>query len=288
MAKYDTPAQISFVLKHTGVASLSIVGHSQGALQALLALSDSSSRDNQRQQHLQSKVNLVVALAPMSTLKHQRSHLFKIVAKIKAEKMYDILGAGELSARYLARKLFPPSDNHHGNNAAFSARMIKMLSLFDESNNIDPNKMSRIMTYEPSCTSVTNITHWCQIIRSGSFQAFDYGSEAANQAAYGTSRPPPLELKGLNVPVAVFYGGNDVLATVQDVEEFMLPLLRRDNNNGGSGSDASGAVVKATKEPSYGHVDFIFAEDACTKVYPDVVALLQQYNNNNNNQGQQR
>lgn len=46
--------------------------------------------------------------------------------------------------------------------------------------------------------------HFIQIIRSGRFQLFDYGSAAANSARYGTPRPPDIgaqywRLAGLHI-----------------------------------------------------------------------------------------
>jgi hypothetical protein len=46
--------------------------------------------------------------------------------------------------------------------------------------------------------------HFIQIIRSGRFQLYDYGSPAANAARYGTPRPPDIgaqywRLAGLHI-----------------------------------------------------------------------------------------
>jgi pimeloyl-ACP methyl ester carboxylesterase len=64
MAKYDLPANVEYVLKTTGFETLSFVGHSQGITHALASLSTKS--------QLKSKINLVVALAPVAFLEYQR------------------------------------------------------------------------------------------------------------------------------------------------------------------------------------------------------------------------
>jgi hypothetical protein len=44
--------------------------------------------------------------------------------------------------------------------------------------------------HDPSGTSVMNMAHWKQIYDSGKFQAFNYGSAAANNQHYGQPTPP--------------------------------------------------------------------------------------------------
>lgn len=50
--------------------------------------------------------------------------------------------------------------------------------------------MDVFIGHDPSGTSVLNMAHWRQIERDGIFRAFDYGSAAANQAAYNQTTPP--------------------------------------------------------------------------------------------------
>jgi hypothetical protein len=37
----------------------------------------------------------------------------------------------------------------------------------------------------PAGTSTMNIIHWCQMVRSGLQQMYDFGSESANKEHYG-------------------------------------------------------------------------------------------------------
>lgn len=48
--------------------------------------------------------------------------------------------------------------------------------------------------HDPSGTSVMNMKHWKQMLDSGKFQAFDYGSFGANIARYGQPVPPVWDL----------------------------------------------------------------------------------------------
>ena len=59
MAKYDQPALFDFVLKKTGVESVSYIGHSQGTQQIFAALIDNA-------EFFKPKINVAIMLAPVT------------------------------------------------------------------------------------------------------------------------------------------------------------------------------------------------------------------------------
>lgn len=62
MALYDVPAMIDYVLNNTKMLSLAYIGHSQGNLVAFAGLSVNKIPS--------SKINILIALGPVSTLKY--------------------------------------------------------------------------------------------------------------------------------------------------------------------------------------------------------------------------
>jgi len=246
MAKYDLPAQINYVLQTTGATTLSYIGHSQGTAQAFAAFSTN--------ENLQSKVNLFVALAPVVCLKHQSSQIFKILASLKTETLITMLGIGEIAQTQISRSLLP----------ALAAKLIgttgfnDLWSLFMDCD-IDHAALPILTQYEPSPTSSQNLAHWSQLVRSGTFHAFDYG-EAENLKLYGQATPQIYDLKNIHIPVAAFYGDLDYLANPIDIESFLLKELPN--------------VVKAKKIENFKHNDFVWGRNAWEKVYHDVVELL--------------
>jgi lysosomal acid lipase/cholesteryl ester hydrolase len=62
MALYDLPAMIYYVLNATKMSSLGYIGHSQGTM---MAFADSSVNTE-----LASKLNVLIALGPVSTVKY--------------------------------------------------------------------------------------------------------------------------------------------------------------------------------------------------------------------------
>ena len=73
MAEYDDDTMINFILKYTKYEKLSYVGHSEGTMQMFSAAS--------LQLPFTKKVNLFIALAPVSFIKHIKSPEVILLAK---------------------------------------------------------------------------------------------------------------------------------------------------------------------------------------------------------------
>jgi len=99
------------------------------------------------------------------------------------------------------------------------------------------------------------------MIKSGTFQAYDYGT-SENIKHYNQSTPPQYNVSNNTIPTAIFTGGRDALADPTDVAR-LLPLLQN--------------VVYVHNEPGYVHLDFVWGVDACIKIYPQIVQLIQKY-----------
>jgi pimeloyl-ACP methyl ester carboxylesterase len=84
MASYDLPANINYILKRTGLKSVGYVGHSQGTIQAFAAFSEN--------EDIQSKVNVFVALAPVTYVYHQESKLVSYLASLDVDKIFQLFG----------------------------------------------------------------------------------------------------------------------------------------------------------------------------------------------------
>ena len=91
------------------------------------------------------------------------------------------------------------------------------------------------------------MAHWKQLLDSGKWEAFDYGSAAENRAHYGQDKPPAYDPKKIRVPLRWFAGNEDELADKTDVNRFW-PLLN---------PQAQGSLKFYTA----GHVTFIWGLD---------------------------
>ncbi|KAH0623582.1 hypothetical protein JD844_006496 [Phrynosoma platyrhinos] len=99
-----------------------------------------------------------------------------------------------------------------------------------------------------------------KVKKSGVFKAFDYGSENVKKYHQGT--PPAYNIQGMDVPIAVWSGGSDIMATPKDTEQ-LLPLLRN--------------LIYYKEIPHWMHYDFIFGLDAHQEVYDELIEIVQNF-----------
>jgi hypothetical protein len=87
-----------------------------------------------------------------------------------------------------------------------------------------------------------------QSIRNGTFAKFDYGKK--NAEVYGQDQPPLYDLGSIHgARIAVFYGGEDKLTCKEDVERLIAELPKE-------------SVAYVQYEEEYGHLDFVWGDDA--------------------------
>ncbi|XP_063128001.1 gastric triacylglycerol lipase isoform X2 [Rattus norvegicus] len=113
--------------------------------------------------------------------------------------------------------------------------------------------------HNPAGTSVQDFLHWAQLVRSGKFQAFNWGSPSQNMLHYNQKTPPEYDVSAMTVPVAVWNGGNDILADPQDVA-MLLPKLSN--------------LLFHKEILAYNHLDFIWAMDAPQEVYNEMISMM--------------
>lgn len=120
-----------------------------------------------------------------------------------------------------------------------------------------------IMGHTPAGASTDQMIHYGQSIRSGRFRQFDHGA-ISNMFTYGRLTPPPYNLRNIVAPVALHYSLNDWLAATVDVQE----LFR------GLGNVVGGFV---TADARFNHFDFLWAIDARSLVYNQVIDIMRRF-----------
>lgn len=112
------------------------------------------------------------------------------------------------------------------------------------------------------CIAVTYLT--LQSLHHGRFQAFDYGWQE-NMKKYHQRTPPLYGLKNVDIPVSVYWGGNDWLATPQNVQTILRKLPQKPFQ------------PISNYMPHYSHLDFVWGLDAATALYPNIIQFFQKY-----------
>ncbi|NXM44602.1 LIPM Lipase, partial [Gymnorhina tibicen] len=251
MAMYDLPASIDFVLQKTGQKQLHYVGYSQGCTIAFIAFSSMP--------ELAQKVKMFFALAPAVTAKHARSPILKMHFLLDNNlKMIPLL-LGRTDASLRVRKLwrFLPELCGHTLLHRPCANLLFLLGGHNEKN-LNMTRLDVYTSHYPDSTSVKNVIHWAQVVKSGEFKPFDYGNK--NPAVYQQDTPPPYRMEDMPVPTAVWSGGEDWAADWRDIR-LLLPRIAH--------------LVTYTHVPDWNHWDFVWGLDAPGRLYSSILRLME-------------
>ena len=113
----------------------------------------------------------------------------------------------------------------------------------------------------PNGSSFKTFVHWGQICNNGGqFQKFDYGARK-NLKVYGQREPPKLLLEEIkDVPIAMFVGNRDGLATITN-SHFLRKSLRN--------------VLVYYKEYRNNHITFQLGRNV--RYFPDFLQVIEKY-----------
>lgn len=253
-AQYDLPAQIYHVLNQTHQANLTYIGHSQGTMQAFIGFQD---------HRLASRINLFVAMAPVVYVKHTQSALVKLMAGMRLDVIFQLFGLKAFTLPDFIGKLIPGTCTLLELVCDAAVQIV-----MGPSTHFNYSGLPYITKYWPAATSVQNMAHWAQFVRSDVFQKYDFGSAKKNMEKYNQTTPPLYDLSRIpaSLPVALFSGGHDYLAPPYDVMKIVSQLPR-------------GSLVHTEQQDTYAHADFILAGDAQQLMYPAIFKLLNKYGN---------
>ncbi|XP_072095355.1 gastric triacylglycerol lipase [Mobula birostris] len=252
MATKDLPAVLNFILAKTKQEQLYYVGHSQGTTIGFIAFSTMP--------ELAKKIKLFFGLAPVATVKYATSPLVKL----------DLLPEFLIKDMFGRKDFLPQSKaitwlaTHVCNRFLIEELCGNVFFIISGFNTKNLN-MSRIPVYSAHCpagTSIQNVLHWSQNIRTGRFQAFDWGSADENMAHYNETIPPLYNMKKMNVPTALWTGGHDWLADPTDVTMLLHKLPN---------------LIYHKEIPDWEHLDFIWGLDAPSRMYKEILDLMKKY-----------
>ncbi|CAG9826897.1 unnamed protein product [Diabrotica balteata] len=260
----DTPAVIDFILDKTGEDTLSYVAHSTGVAQLLIT--------TVMKPEYQKKVKIVAALAPVVYLDHAPSLLLQIVNK---DNYAVILAAEE------AVKATVILDHNSliwdvglglicGNGMKFQelcADLLFILTGFD-TDELDRSDITKFFSSFPAGISVKELNHILQWKLNGLFSQYDYGM-IKNEQIYNSIKPPIYDLSNMTVPVALFYGKNDLISTYADIQHLASDLPKIVESH----------VIEYDR---FNHIDFLLAKDVDSLLNFHVINTLNVYNDKDN------
>ncbi|KAL0116201.1 hypothetical protein PUN28_011209 [Cardiocondyla obscurior] len=256
---YDLPATIDYILEKTGYTQLYYVGHSQGAT-AFYVMGSERPEYNE-------KIKGMISLAPAVFLGNQRSPLLKLIVQF-----HSILDWGSYICNiheWLPRKKWQSQvlrilvrNAPRTVTKGFCYCWFFLIAGFG-SDQLDKSMLPLIFGHSPAGASVKQLFHFSQLITSGSFRKFDYGTKT-NLALYGSAQPPKYTLERVKIPVAIFYSENDFITHRTDVQKLVDNLPN---------------VIHTEKiaYEKFNHIDYLWGRDAKTILYNSIAAVLKRF-----------
>lgn len=247
-AFHDIPGSIEYVLNTTSAPSLSYIGFSQGTAQAFATLAIHP--------RLNEKLDVFIALAPAMSPAGLSNGVVDALVKASPQVLYLLFGRRSIlsSATMWQSILYPP----------IFVKVIDMgLSfLFGwQAKNISASQKLAAYPHLYSFTSTKSVVHWFQIIRNKSFQMYD--DDVQRPLSIGSvskyTKVARFPTRNIKTPIVLVYGGSDSLVDIN----VMLKELP--------------SHTIATEIPHYEHLDFLWARDVATLVFPHVMDALESF-----------
>ncbi|XP_043481763.1 lipase 3-like [Leptopilina heterotoma] len=259
IAIYDVSATIDYILEETGESNLTYIGHSMGTTLSFVLLSIMPEYNE--------KIKFNICLSPVATWRHKQPPLFQFVIN-NAPLMQKIFQKNEVY------EFLPLTKTGIRTGMTLCSEfsilqpicigIIILVSGYDL-DQLNKKALPYIFSYFPSGTSLQIAYHYYQNIASGEFQQFDYGGEK-NFLTYGQEKPPLYNLQNVQTPVALIYGGGDVISMREDSEELKKHLPN---------------VVTFEKVPhaNFSHLDFLWAKNVRTLLNDRIIQLMSKFDN---------
>jgi lysosomal acid lipase/cholesteryl ester hydrolase len=247
-AFHDIPDSIHYILETTLAPSLSYVGFSQGTAQAFATLAVHPKLNDQ--------VNVFIALAPAMSPAGLSNGIVDALIKASPQVLYLLFGRRSIlsSATMWQSILYPP----------IFCRTIDMgLKFLFGWNALNISASQKLAAYPHlySFTSTKSVVHWFQIIRTKSFQMYDDDVQLAISLGGGSkyTKVAKFPTRNIKTPIVLVYGGSDSLVDIDVMLKELPPH------------------TIATEIPHYEHLDFLWAREVNTLVFPHVFDALESF-----------
>lgn len=248
-AFHDIPDSIAYILSTTSAPSLSYIGFSQGTAQAFATLAVNPKLNEQ--------VDVFIALAPAMAPAGLSNGIVDALVKASPQVLFLLFGRKSIlsSTAMWQSVLYPP----------IFVRAIDMgLSfLFGwTASNISMSQKLAAYPHLYSFTSTKSVVHWFQIIRTKSFQMYDDDVQSSPYTSSTTkfyTKVAKFPTRNIKTPIVLVYGGSDSLV---DIGVMMKELPSH---------------TVATEIPHYEHLDFLWAREVNTLVFPHVFDALESF-----------
>ena len=243
---------VEYVLNFTGETQLKYIGHSQGTLMGFVGFSSLPA--------LASKIKVFAAMAPVLYVGHAKG-----LVRFLADNYFDL----DLILRLFGINEFLPSGKiTHATALIFCSKEEALICedvMFaicgPDRSGFNKSRLSVYISHTPAGTSLQNMLHWAQGALRDDLSYFDYGKKKNLEIYHQASPPAHTPPFNLQLPIALYHGGNDWLVQPDDYERLLkIPKL-----------------VRHKKIDTFEHLDFLWGLQAAKEVYSDIIQLFDKY-----------
>ncbi|XP_075144720.1 lipase 3-like [Haematobia irritans] len=260
----DVPTMIDYIIEKTGESKIHYAGHSQGTT-AFFVMTSTRPEYND-------KIKTAHMLAPAIFMGNCTNALLVNMAPVVGKP-----GTGTLMLedqefifhnRYVQRLL----DTACGGDSRYPhyCKTLFLIWAGTENTNLNQTLLSQIAETHPAGTSSNQGIHYIQESISNEFRQYDWGTER-NMQKYGQPEPPNYDLEKITAGIYIYYSLADASADYRDVER-LRPHVKNLKH------------FFLVEDPTWDHIDFIFALKVKETINDQVVQFCQDYEKEQANQ----
>ncbi|KAK0408526.1 hypothetical protein QR680_004006 [Steinernema hermaphroditum] len=257
--KYDLPSMIDMVLYRTGQDHLYYVGHSQGTLTMFAKLSEDPSFSR--------KIKKFFALAPVVTVSSIKGIVRSLIDAPLLVDALKVMPHGEFTLPYMVRKIAKKVCEDSIGRHMCSHAMFAIAG--PDSSQLNRTRTPVYVAHTPSGTSLKNVLHWIQMVKSGRFGKYDYGYDE-NYKRYRTSDTLFYDISNIKVDMYLYWSDKDWLADTTDIIEGILPNGRRVERRKLNPQ----YLKESNRLDDFNHMDFIWGSRAADVIYKPIIETI--------------
>lgn len=256
LAAIDVHVMIDYVCDITGYNQIDYIGHSQGTAQFFI-------QSMLNPDYLNAHIRRYVALGAVLFVQNVPGLFEKAVNWLRIPDFFYNIGLKNIGMLPALTPLFSAVARYF---PRFVEIIVTTITGYTKRRNFDISRFPLLFLNEPGGSSAQNLLHWMQLMRceEPSVKMFDFGL-IGNLEHYGKSQPPDYNikaLKSLEFPMYLFAGTKDSIVSAKDFET-LIARLPKDK-------------VQHEYIDDYGHLDYVWANNAHLILYPKIIEFLKQ------------